>query len=56
MSADVIPAFGGADPRCEALLQALLEVLYERGIGLPIPSILGVLRLIEDRVIKDAEG
>lgn len=43
------------DPRCQTLLDALAEVLYERGKGLPLPSILGVLHLLEHEVIKNAE-
>ncbi len=56
MTKTVIEAFGGGDPRCETLLQALLEALYERGKGLPIPLVIGVLRLAEHRVIRDQEA
>lgn len=42
------------DLRCQALLDALADVLYERGKGLPLPATLGVLRLLEYEVIQNA--
>ena len=42
------------DQRCQTLLDALADVLYDRGKGLPLPSTLGVLRLLEHEVIQNA--
>lgn len=36
------------DARIETLYISLKEVLFERGIGLPVPTILGVLDLLKD--------
>ena len=44
------------DPRCQALLDSLADVLYERGSGLPLPSTLGVLRLLEYEIIENAKS
>ena len=49
----VVPLFEG-DMRAEALEQAILATVYERGDGLPFPLVLGVLRLVERRLIEDA--
>jgi hypothetical protein len=51
----IIPLYGG-DKRAETLESALLEVIHERGDGLPIPLVLGVLRLIEHRLVSEAEA
>lgn len=53
VSEGAIILFGGADPRCEALLHAIKDIIYERGSGLPIPSILGVLRIIEHEIVRE---
>ena len=45
--------FGGADPRCEALLCAIMSTIYERGKGMPFPSILGTLRLVEISLLSE---
>lgn len=50
--ASVIPLFGGNDPRCGELIAAILDVIYERGKGLPFVSVLGTLRLAENELIK----
>jgi hypothetical protein len=50
----VVKLFEG-DQRCQSLLDALAEVLYERGRGLPLPTTLGVLRLLEHEVIENAK-
>lgn len=42
------------DARAEALEQAILATVYERGEGLPFPLVLGVLRLVERRLIDDS--
>ncbi len=49
----VVPLFEG-DMRAEALEQAILATVYERGEGLPFPLVLGVLRLVERRLIDDS--
>ena len=49
----VVPLRGGADARCEALLEAIRAVIYERAMGMPIPSILGVLRLVEHAILEE---
>lgn len=51
----VIPLFAG-DRRCQTLLDALSEVLYERGQGVPVPSVLGILELLKLDVIEDARS
>ena len=48
-----VPLFGGADQRCVTLLDAVLATVHERGRGMPFPSILGVLRLVETRLISE---
>ena len=48
--------FGGADPRCEALLQPLKQTTYERGEGLPIPAILGVIDILKDVIKQEASN
>jgi hypothetical protein len=50
----VIQLFRG-DQRCQSLFDALAEVVYERGKGLPLPTTLGVLRLLEYEVIENAK-
>ncbi len=42
------------DKRCQALLEALEKTCYERGAGIPIPSILGILELLKTKIIEDA--
>lgn len=49
----VVPLFEG-DMRAEALERAILATVYERGEGLPFPLVLGVLRLVERRLIDDS--
>jgi hypothetical protein len=51
----VIQLFGG-DKRAEALEAAILKTIYERGDGLPFPLVLGVLKLIEHRLISEADA
>ncbi len=43
------------EKRCETLLDAILEVIYERGEGLPIPQIIGVIELCKHSIIKKVE-
>jgi hypothetical protein len=51
LAAQVIPLFGGGDQRCQTLCDALLETIAERGHGLPLPVVLGVLRIVEHHLI-----
>lgn len=43
------------DMRCETLLSALLDLIYERGNGLPMPSVIGVIELLKLELIKNQE-
>ena len=56
MSEQVIPLFGGGDKRAEALEVAILDLIYERAADLPFPLVLGVLKLVEHRLIAEAEA
>lgn len=40
------------DPRCGELAEALLAVCYERGKGLPMVSVLGVLDVVHDEILQ----
>ncbi len=42
------------DPRCSSLLDALIEVVEERAIGMSAPSIIGVCDLLKDYIKADA--
>ena len=52
---DTIKKLHVGDPRCEQLLNAILEIVYDRGCMMPIPSILGVIDLVKIEIIKDME-
>lgn len=52
-SSNVEKLFEG-DPRAEVVLDALLELLYERADGMPIPQVLGVLELAKHTIIQQA--
>lgn len=52
----VVPLFGGDDPRYGELTAAILETVRERGEGLLFLGVLGALRLVEDRLIRDQRG
>jgi hypothetical protein len=41
------------DQRLETLLQALKEEIYERGEGIPVPAIVGVLELLKLEIIEE---
>lgn len=45
--------FGGADLRCEELRKAVKELIYERGSGIPVPSIIGVLEIIKLEIYEE---
>lgn len=38
------------DERLATLLDAILEIIWERGQGLPFPAVLGVLELVKDNI------
>lgn len=48
-----VPLFGGEDPRYDELFYATIEVVRERGSGLILAGVLGVLRLVEDQLIRE---
>jgi hypothetical protein len=50
----VINLFDG-DQRYEVLLQSLESTLYERGEGLPIPAIIGVLEILKKKLLEENE-
>ena len=50
------PLFGGADQRCRTLLDALMAVIHERGVGLPFPAVIGTIRLLELSVIDNQQA
>lgn len=41
------------DPRAEVLYEEIERLLYEYGKRMPIPTILGVIRLIEHGLIQE---
>ena len=43
------------DERMETLLQSVKEEIYKRGVGIPIPSIIGVLEIIKMEILKEQE-
>lgn len=43
------------DPRAVALLEAITSVVYERGVDMPIPTILGVIELVKIQIINEAK-
>jgi len=55
MTDNVIPLFDG-EKRLAVLFGALHDVLVERGEGVPVPAIVGVLELLKVQVISDAFG
>jgi hypothetical protein len=42
------------DKRCGVLTESIIDVIYERGNGLPIPSILGCIELAKMQIINEA--
>ena len=51
--AGIVPFANGGDRRAETLEQALYDVCHDRGGNLPFPLVLGVLRTLEHRLIKE---
>lgn len=45
--------FGGADLRCEELRKIIKNIVYERGNGIPVPSIIGVLEIIKLEIYEE---
>ena len=45
--------FGGADLRCDELRKSIKELIYERGDGMPIPSIIGVLEILKLEIYEE---
>ena len=41
------------DLRCSTLADAILELIYERTDGMPFPSVLGVLRIVEHKLFEE---
>ena len=41
------------DERCETLCQEVLKVVYERGEGLPLPSVIGVLEIVKKEIMDE---
>ena len=41
------------DPRCKALHDAIMALIYERTLGWPTPLVLGVIRIVEWNLLKD---
>ena len=52
-SKDNVHKMFSGDPRCETLLDAIMDVLYFRGNSLSIPAIIGVLELAKIAVLED---
>jgi hypothetical protein len=48
---DIVKLYIG-DKKAETLLDAVLDTVYERGDGMPIPTILGVLDLVKIHIIN----
>ncbi|MDE2101576.1 MAG: hypothetical protein KGL39_30300 [Patescibacteria group bacterium] len=48
----VVSLFDGNDPRLGELAGAIMDILFERGDGLPLVTVLGVLRLVENCLIQ----
>ncbi len=47
--------FNGADMRCEELLKAMEAIIYERGEGIPIPSIIGTIEILKSKIMEDSK-
>lgn len=51
---NVIELYTG-DKRLESLHLAIIALIYERGDGLPLPAVIGVIRLVELDILADAK-
>ncbi len=43
----------GADMRCQNLLLALKDIVYERGKGMPVPSVIGTIEILKNDIIRE---
>jgi hypothetical protein len=41
------------EQRCETLLQALKNLVYERGVGLSLPLIIGTIEILKHEIYKE---
>jgi len=55
MTTNVKSLRNGADQRCETLLQALKDEVYERGAGMPVPSVIGVIEVLKQQILREQE-
>ena len=53
MPGEPVALHGGADMRADALVKAIKALIYERGQGMPIPTILGCLRMVEIEIYAE---
>lgn len=49
---NIEPLYYG-NKKCDALIDAILEVIYERGSGMEFPMVLGILDLAKQQLIED---
>lgn len=54
MSGKVVKLFDG-DARYQRFYENLREYIYEYGSGLPVPGVLGVMKMIEADILDDAK-
>lgn len=47
------PMAAGADLRAGTLTEAILETIRTRGKGMPVPTVLGCLRIVEHTLIAE---
>lgn len=52
MTENVIKLHPG-DERALSLVDAILELIYDRAHGMPVPTVLGCIRLVEHQIIED---
>ncbi len=48
--------FTNGDPRIETLMQSLEDVVYERGQGLQLATIIGAIDLLKIQLLEDMKG
>ncbi len=49
---DVVNMFVG-DERFSSLTVAILDTVYERGTGLPLPAVIGCLEIVKAQILKN---
>jgi len=54
MNDNIIPMTEG-DQRCGTLAEAILSIIRERTGGMPFPSVLGVLRIVEHQLFEEQQ-